>query len=163
MSFTLKDIIDGVILREGGSKMTNDPADGGGRTRFGISERAHPEAWADGDVTEAEARDIYMRKYVVGPGFDKVQEPLRSQLVDFGVNSGPTLAIEKLQEVLKVKIDGDLGPITLAAIEASDVRSLCNRLAKARVKMLARIVSRKPSQARFIVGWIDRALQFFID
>jgi lysozyme family protein len=162
MSFTLKDIIDGVIVREGGSKVTNDPVDAGGRTQFGIAEKFHPEAWADGKVTEEEARDIYMRKYVIGPGFDKLPQWLVPFMVDFGVNSGPTVAIEKLQEVLKVHIDGDIGPETLNAIKNAGPNALMNQMVAARVKLLARIVARKPTQARFIVGWVNRAFEFLI-
>ena len=56
MADNIDRIIDNVIAAEGGSTATNDPADGGGRTQYGISERANPEAWADGKVTAEEAR-----------------------------------------------------------------------------------------------------------
>ena len=47
----MTDLIDRIIKREGGDKETNDPKDAGGRTKYGISERAHPEVWVDGIVT----------------------------------------------------------------------------------------------------------------
>lgn len=157
----IKDIIDAVLIREGGSKETHDPSDRGGRTRYGISERNHPDAWADDQVTEEEARAIYETKYVRSPGFDKVSDPrLQALLIDFGVNSGPALAISKLQEILRVKVDGILGPKTLAAIQAEEPRRLANQLSLARIKMIGRIVKRDPSQLRFINGWLDRAGEF---
>ena len=53
------DLIDDIIDREGGSTLTNDPTDKGGRTKYGISEKSNPEAWKDGDVWRAQAPDIY--------------------------------------------------------------------------------------------------------
>lgn len=155
------DLIDDIIKREGDDKETNDPNDKGGRTKYGISEKSNPEAWADGDVDHAEARAIYERKYLKGPGFDKIQDPrLRDLLVDFGVNSGPQLAITKLQEILKVTADGILGPNTLAAIGREEPRRLVNKLALARIKMIGRIVKRDPSQLEYINGWLNRAGEF---
>ena len=43
-------IIDDVLEREGGATVTNLPEDRGGRTQYGISERFHKDAWADGKV-----------------------------------------------------------------------------------------------------------------
>jgi lysozyme family protein len=153
------DVIDRVIEREGG--FVDDPADGGGRTDKGISERAHPEAWADGKVTYEEARAIYEAKYLKGPGFDRITVPyLREQLVDFGVHSGPAVAIQKLQEILKVKVDGVLGPKTLQACSLVNAMTVNNQLVASRVKLLGRIVSKHPAQLKFLNGWLSRALEF---
>ena len=154
-------IIDDVLRREG-DKETNDPLDRGGRTKHGISEKSNPEAWADGDVDEEESRRIYERKYVTGPGFDKiVDHQLRAQLVDFGVHSGPMLAIMKLQEALQtVTVDGILGPKTLAAIADWHSDALNTALVKARVRMSCRIVKRDPSQLKWLDGWVNRAFEF---
>lgn len=155
------DLIDDVIHREGDDKVTNDPKDKGGRTQYGISEKSHPDAWKDGKVTYEEARAIYEQKYLTGPGFDKIQDPkLQVLLVDYGVNSGPQLAIMELQKILKVDVDGKLGPKTLAAIEREEPRRLANKLALARIKMIGRIVKRDPSQLEYINGWLNRAGEF---
>lgn len=143
--------------------VTNDPADRGGRTQWGISEKHNPQAWLDGKVTEPEARAIYEQKYVVGPGFDKVADPrLRAQLVDFGVPSGPSMAIMKLQGLVGAKIDGVLGPKTLALVNAAEPVRLNNQLALERVKMIGRIVHKNPSQSKFLNGWLNRAIEFFL-
>lgn len=156
-------IIDNVIEAEGGDKVTNLPEDRGGRTQFGISERSHPEAWADGKVTEEEAREIFYNKYVKAPGFEAVSNiQLLHQLVDFGVNSGTTVAIQKLQEILGVEPDGIIGPITRAALKASNQVVVNNKLVNSRVRMLGRIVNRRRNQAEFIEGWLNRATEFTI-
>lgn len=161
MSDPIDDIITDEILKEGGAAATNDPLDAGGRTQFGISETSNPEAWVDGVVSEAEARDIYFRKYVKGPGFGDIKDvPLMHQLVDFSVLSGAAVAIRKLQKVVGVHEDGILGPATLAAVAARDARTVNNALMVERIMMLATIVAKTPSQARFLVGWLSRTTSF---
>lgn len=159
-------IIDAIIEREGGDKVTNDPTDGGGRTAYGISETSNPEAWKDGKVSEEEARAIYTLKYVAAPGFNQVKdESLKAQLVDFGVNSGPYIAIRNLQDALGLKADGVIGPETLTALESLQgdaLRLLNNALVAARVKMFGRIVAKNPSQLKFLSGWLNRALEFLL-
>lgn len=158
---SVEEIITDIIKREG--EKTDDPADRGGRTEFGISEAANPEAWADNKVTEAEARAIYEAKYVLGPKFDKILDPgLRAQLVDYGVNSGPMIAIMKLQEIVHEVVDGVLGPDTLHALSNYPPEYVNNRLVIARVKMIGRIISKNPTQVKYINGWLDRATQFLV-
>lgn len=155
------DLITDIIEREGGAAATNDPDDGGGRTQYGIAEASNPEAWADGKVTEDEARAIYARKYIIAPGFNKVpDDALRTQLIDFGVNSGPALAITKLQVVVGSTPDGVLGPDTLAKLGGFEPRRVNNLVAVERIKMIARIVTKNPSQLKFLNGWINRATEF---
>lgn len=154
-------IITDILKREGGAQITNDPLDPGGRTQYGISERSNPEAWKDGKVTEAEARAIYERKYILGPGFDKIKdERLKAQLVDFGVNSGPFIAIKKLQEILGVGADGVLGPVTLSKVEGA--LNLSNLLVASRIRMFVDLVIKHPSQLRYLRGWVNRALEFLV-
>lgn len=158
---TIDTILDDLLRREGAP--TNDRSDLGGRTAYGISERSNPAAWADGQVTEAEARAIYRSKYVAWPHFDLILDPsLQAQLVDFGVTSGPQLAIMKLQSILKVAIDGNLGPATFAAIAQVNPKELNNRLMGARLQMIGRLVQKNPSQLKFLSGWITRALEFLL-
>lgn len=156
------DPIDTVLKNEG-SAVTNDPKDGGGRTQFGISEKFNPVAWADGKVTEAEARAIYEAKYVKSVGFDKIPDiQLRTQCIDTGVLSGPAIAIQKLQGILKVPVDGILGPGTLQALAMRDSKEVNNLLVAERVRMICKIVAKNPTQLGYLVGWADRALQFII-
>jgi lysozyme family protein len=156
-------IIDAIIKAEGGDRETNDPLDKGGRTKFGLSEHSNPEVWADGDVTLAEARETYFKKYVVGPGFDKITDPkLQHQLVDFGVNSGPFVAVQRLQEALHVPTDGKLGPKTLDALAKADSRAINNALVESRVKLLCKICVKNPSQLKFLSGWVNRAFEFLV-
>jgi lysozyme family protein len=161
-------IIDAIIEREGG--FVNDPVDRGGATKFGItagtlgSFRGYTQPASAEEVRQLsvhEAREIYRQQYIVKPGFALIDDDgLRSQLVDDGVLSGPRAAIVTLQAALGVKPDGLIGPQTVAAANAADAVSLRRHLAVARAIRLARIVQKDPTQSRFIVGWLTRALDF---
>jgi lysozyme family protein len=157
----LTDIIKPILAHEG--RKTNDRNDAGGRTDFGISERSNPDAWKDGKVTEEEAREIYAAKYIHAPRFHLVPYPLlRAELIDFGVHSGPHLAIQKIQEILNVEVDGVIGPQTLAAILMREERELVNLLMKSRIKMFGRLVQKRPTDLKFLSGWLNRALEYLI-
>jgi len=150
-----------IIQTEGG--FSNDPTDPGGRTFEGIDERSNPDAWKNGQPTPEQVRAIYLSKYVQGPGFDKIPNvKLQFQLIDFGVNSGPSVAISKLQSILQVPVDGVLGPQTLDALTKADPTPVNNQLVIARIKMIAGIVARNPSQVKFLVGWVNRASEFLV-
>jgi lysozyme family protein len=161
---SLDEVITQIELREGSAAVTHDPLDGGGRTQFGISETANPEAWSDGQVTEQEARAIYMQKYVIHPGFATLPLLLQPLCIDWGVISGPQLVIMRLQKLLDVEVDGVLGPNTLAALPAfpEGLIRLTNKLVAERVRQVGKIVSKDPSQAKYVNGWLNRALEFLL-
>jgi len=79
-----------------------------------------------------------------------------------GLIPGPGVAIQKLQTVLKIEPDGILGPKTIAAITASDPKWLNNKLALERVRMIGRIVQKNPAQAKSLIDWLNRALEFIV-
>lgn len=167
----MSDLIDDIIRREGGDKETNDPADSGGRTKFGISEKANPEAWADGTVTYDEARQIYEKIYILAEHFDKLPEILKHQVVDFGVMSGPDAAARLLQQVVGVKADGVIGGNTLEAIknypsgklfgvEVSGIVLLNLAFRDARTLRYATIAKTRPKDLKFLLGWLKRTQEF---
>jgi lysozyme family protein len=164
----LTDVIASLIQREGG--FSDHPHDPGGPTNYGITQ-ATLQWWLKRPVTVRDiqaitpelASEIYTTLYVKNPGFDQlgVPEYLQAQLIDFGVNSGPRLAVMKLQTLLGVHPDGDIGPQTKEALLKSEPRTLNNLLAIERLKMIGRIISRDKSQAVFAAGWINRACSFY--
>ena len=160
------DIIKAILKREDPSGLgvvTNDPADTGGLTQFGLTKRDNPAEWADGKVTSDEAYHAYERKYLHGPGYAKIPSTHRrilGQLVDFGVNSGPGVATKKLQEILGVETDGVFGEETLAALIQRNDAEVNNKLVQARVKMICKIVKANPSQLKWLNGWVNRAFEF---
>lgn len=168
----MSDVIDEIIRREGGDTETNDPSDSGGRTKFGISQKAHPEAWADGDVSYPEARQIYEKVYILAEKFNLLQnEFLKHQVIDHGVPSGPDTAARMLQQVVGVKADGQIGPKTLEAIqnypsgklfgvEVPGIVLLNLAFRDARMMHYATIAKKRPKDLKFLLGWLRRAMEF---
>jgi lysozyme family protein len=153
-------IISDIIRREGSS--SNAAGDKGGRTVEGISEASNPDLFAGGHTpTDAQVRQRYEDRYIKGPHFDQIaDEQLKSLLVDWGVTSGPAIAIQALQRLVGVPVDGALGPATLKAVGQQDPVKLVVKLVAERVKMIGRIVSKNPSQAKFAAGWLNRAVEW---
>ena len=160
MTTLINSLLDEIIAREG-ARDTDDPRDSGGRTKYGISSKWHPDAWADGPPTLAAAREIYFHTYVIEPNFHRLQpEFLLKHLVDYGVLSGPRRAIMALQTALGVTVDGQLGPKTLDAVEKRDAAQVNNMIVDRRVLMMTRIVQQRPKDLVWLFGWVSRALQF---
>ena len=163
---TIDSILADVIRREGG--YVDEDADRGGPTNYGITQatlsswRGNPvTADAVRQLTEDEAREIYQRRYVEEPGFDTLPDPLRAQVVDDGVLSGPRQAVRDLQQAIGgVKADGRLGPATLAALDRCGAPVVHARLIQVRAERIARFVRRDPTQARFLAGWLRRITSF---
>jgi len=89
-----------------------------------------------------------------------IDDRLRVALIDDAVLSGVTTAKKRLQWVLGVERDGIMGAQTLTAIDGWAEGALLQAYVKERAIRLARIVEHDHEQARFIVGWISRALLF---
>jgi lysozyme family protein len=161
---TTDDLIEEVIAREGG--FVEHPADRGGPTKFGITKgtlaRWRGRVVTTGDVKTldiGEARNIYQVLYVSQPGFAELPEPLRTQVVDFGVHSGPVQAVRALQRVLSVTCDGVLGAQTRAALADADIEQVTRELWQARVRFLAHLVALRPTQEVFLDGWLNRCFE----
>ncbi|MGI6656707.1 MAG: glycoside hydrolase family 108 protein [Desulfobulbus sp.] len=173
----IRQIIDQIIKIEGDGKYTNDPADSGGPTRWGITEKtARAHGYRDDMrlLPRQVAVDIYEKKYWRGPGFDLVNQiffELAYQLAQFGVVAGPKTASLQLQRCLNVlndneqdypdlKVDGVIGKKTLAALQAF----LAKRGHEGRQVLLGMIVAfqsvyftnlaeRRPKDEKYIYGW----------
>lgn len=170
-------IIDDIIRAEGG--YSDNPADSGGKTCWGITEAVARSNGFIGSMKTMDkdfARAIYYRLYVVKPKFDHVlllSNPIASELVDTGVNMGTATACIMLQKALNAfnnggKLyadlvpDGDCGQKTMDALAAflrarhSDdgervLLVAMNCLQGARYLDIA---SAKPSQEAFCYGWL---------
>lgn len=162
-------LIEETLKKEGG--LVNNPKDKGGITKFGITKPTL--AWfrnvpvstiTDEDIKNLvvdDAKAIYNAKFVNGPGFDKIPESvLKSNLVDFGIMSGPTLAILNLQAILQVESDGKIGSKTLTALSNTSLEKVNCELVKKRALMAVRICVKDPSQLAFLNGWLQRILSF---
>ena len=150
-------------VRESGT-YTNDPADPGGPTRWGITQETlaadRGRAVTPADVaalTEDEARSIYRRRYILAPGFGKIGDSLvRGLLIDTGILHGPETAVQFLQRAVGVADDGNLGPVTLAAYFRQGTAKTFDRVLAERIASDGRQITHQPVKATFAEGWANR-------
>ena len=119
-----------VILDYEGS-YTWDANDPGGETKYGITKRDYPHL----DIKElsiCEAKKIYKKDYWGRIRGDEIPPKLRLMVFDCCVNQGSGRATKIMQRVLGVVVDGQFGPITLAALLAYDEKEFLYRYAKYR-------------------------------
>ena len=109
------------------------------------------------NVSDEEARDIFLQKYYFANGLDRLPQHLQANVLDMYVNSG-TNAISILQDMLGVERDGILGPETLQALENSNITN--QMYAERRIEYYNRVARNNPSQRRFLQGWLNRANRY---
>lgn len=164
------------VLQFEGSEYTNDPADHGGETKFGVSKRAHPNVDIK-NLTKEQAIQIYRKDYWepnkdIFTAFTSAVEcySIIARFFDCIVNIGRKNTIIVIQrafnalpinEDLILKEDGILGEITKKQIEWTRERAYfsefetafsCERAAYYRV-----LAAKDPSQEKFLKGWLRRA------
>jgi len=153
------EIIARVIEREGGSKITNDPSDPGGLTKYGISKRSNPDVDIE-KLTLKDAVNIYNKRYWMPSKVYHLKSSLQEMYFDMVVNMGQRRAVKILQKACnskgcKLVVDGLIGKNTLAASKKIDN----SRLKVFRILFYTDLVDRKPKLADFIVGWLRRAME----
>lgn len=154
-----------VLGNEGG--FTNDPADSGGPTNWGITMHDY-SAWLQRPVSIEEikqmpldhAKRIYFQWYWTPMGLNHVlNSEVACAIFDQGVNRGTRTIIKAVQGIVGAEPDGFMGPKTLAAINNFNggPEKLIDEISKQAEESYKKIVERKPNQAVFLKGWINRA------
>jgi lysozyme family protein len=149
--------IDWIFEAEGGD--SDHKADKGGRTRFGISQAAYPSLDIP-NLTRDHAQRIYHRDFWRGSKAKELADNGLLELAvlhfDSAVNHGVPLANMILQRALHVKVDGILGPKTLAAACRADQSTLLIDYLARRASKYSRIAVKDHSQIAFLYGWHRR-------
>ena len=159
MPHGLKEIIVGVIQREGGDKITNDPSDPGGLTKYGISKRSNPDLDIE-NLNLFDAITIYKARYWDKSKAEDLKKDLQEIYFDMVVNAGKRRSVKILQEACnhkghKLVVDGLIGPKTIKATSNLEPE----RFRAFRVKYYADLVNRKPSLMKYYYGWFRRAIE----
>lgn len=171
-------IFQSILDTEGG--YTNNPADKGGPTKYGITQavaRAHGYTGDMRDLPRSQALAIYELDYWFRPGFDLVAEvspAIAAELCDTGVNMGPSVAIKWLQRWLTalndggkfypdLSADGKIGPRTinaltayLAARGAEAEKRLIRALNCSQGHRYLELAESRPQNETFLYGWLAR-------
>lgn len=159
-----------VLTREGG--YVNNPHDPGGPTNFGITQ-ATLSAWLGRPATVDEvqamtadtARAIYKQNYYTKPMIDHLPDVIQPCMLDAAVNSGPSHAVQWLQQVLNdnnygpLTVDGGLGPKSIAAATTAAAAmgdGLARALIEKRRQFLQGLCAANPGEQVFLAGWMNR-------
>ena len=156
-----EDCLTRILKHEGG--YVNDPLDSGGRTNLGVTQKVWEE-WLGHPVTEADMKALtpqkiapmYKLKYWNPSYCEVLPKGLDYVVFDFAVNAGTGRSVKTLQQAIGCVADGVIGPKTMAAINDAEPKNLIAKFSDARADFYQGIVARKPDQARFIKGWLNR-------
>jgi len=159
------------------------PGDSGGPTNMGVTLqtlrsvlRADADFNHDGVVdwkdVEALPREvakekIYRPRYWDAPGFGAIRkQAVATKAFDLDVHAGPPTAIAVLQRAVNearrtgmgfLRIDGQIGPLTLQAIERCDDELLLRAFAAEQASFYLALIEADPAKEGFRRNWLARA------
>jgi lysozyme family protein len=150
-----------LVLRNEGGYVDNS-SDPGGATNLGCT-KATWEAWVGHPVTKDDIKalkpndvmPLYKAKYWDTVKGDDLPIGVDYAVFDFAINSGPSRAAKTLQQVLGVAADGQIGPATLAALEATNARDVATAVCEARLEYLQTL----STYGTFGKGWSRRVAE----
>jgi hypothetical protein len=159
----LAGILRRLVAREGG--YVDDPIDPGGCTNYGIT-RAGWEGVIGRPITCEQLRKLtptaavlfyerWGQQYGIWQLLD-LDFALAEIVMDSSVLFGAGRVTKWMQLDLGIEDDGIIGQDTIEAIKARGPRAVAKRVLSRRLHSHAYRVSRDTSQARFLVGWINR-------
>lgn len=143
--------VDLILAHEGG--YSNDSRDPGGETNFGISKKAFPQVDIK-KLTRKQAVDLYREHYWQPMKCDQLPSGTDLMAFDAAVQHGAQTAAKLLQKAAGVVADGNIGPITLAAVIK---QGTCRELAARRMEFYATL----PHFKTYGLGWSRRLMAVF--
>lgn len=154
-----------ILKWEGG--FVNDPDDLGGATNKGVTlstymqycrKKGYPVPTVERlkNLSEQEWTEILKTMYWDRWKADQiVDQSVANILVDWVWASG-THGIKRPQRILGVIVDGIVGNLTLAAVNARDAKELFFAIKSDRIKFIDEICKARPANEKFRRGWLNR-------
>lgn len=146
------------LVQEGG--YCNVAGDPGGATNHGVTigelsaVLGRPATIQDvQNLTTTQAEAIYKPRYWAVINGDNLPAGVNLVTFDFGVNAGPERSALRLQGVLGVMQDGQIGPKTLEALAAHDPKWVISALTYSHISYYQGLAG----WAQFGAGWEARA------
>ena len=156
-------IFEYILLVEGG--YSDDKADKGGKTKYGIIEVEARKYGYKGDMkdlTKDIAEDIYKNKYYLSNNLDKIKDKrVALSIADWTINSG-SWGLKKAQQTINIlkgdilAVDGKIGKKSIEAINSANPEMFLIEYHELQRKFYYSIVKSNPSQAIFLKGWLNR-------
>lgn len=157
-----------MIQNEGGFVLHKNEGDRGGWTFAGIAENFWPnwKGWPmvkSGDTNNSHLTEMvklfYKNNFWDVLKLDLVDNQIIAyNLFDFAVNAGFKTSAKLAQIAVNVIADGVIGKQTIAAINKVDQETFEMQFALAKINRYVAIVDKRPSQIKFLKGWVKRTL-----
>lgn len=158
-----------VLQHEGG--FVNNPADPGGKTNFGITQRFVDGLVQQGKLEEFDvtymtvdqATSIYQTYWWNAYGYGNIaDQSVATKVFDESVNIGPARMHKFVQQAccnlgVAVTVDGQLGPHTYAAVNSIDPTEMRAQLVSELVTFYNNLAQQNPKLQMFLKGWLARA------
>jgi lysozyme family protein len=146
---------DWVKLAEGG--FAHVAGDAGGRTQYGIAQAWNPQEWADGRVTEEEARAAYAQKYWTAQGCDRIPPALGLLCFDLFIQHPPLAAGRLWQRAIQEKpLDGVIGESSIRTAQRVPISVVQERYFPMRVIHYLDLIRADSTLLKFREGWMGR-------
>jgi lysozyme family protein len=157
------------VVRRWEGGLVDHPSDPGGITKWGISLRflraigidINGDGVIDGrdirSLNEKQVEKLYHDHFWSKCHCDFLPAGVDLAVFDCGVNQGPNRAKGFLQKALKVKVDGRVGPITLAAVDKADPAELLGEFMVRRAVHYSGLVN----MTIFGLGWFRRIFDIY--
>lgn len=172
-------LIQMILKNEGGYWLDPENLDSGGETYQGISRKNFPkwEGWTIIDkfkplkrgqiiTTVQELQDLveqfYKENFYDKCKIDDISNVyIAAHVLDHSVNSGVSNGVKCLQKAISnlghsLTIDGKIGPTTLRLTNSCNSKNLLQELISQRKEYYQSVVDKKPSQKKFLNGWLNR-------
>ena len=159
-------IFEYILSVEGG--YSNDKADKGGKTKYGIIEVEARKYGYKGDMKDLSkdvAEDIYKNKYYLSNNLDKIKDKrVALSIADWTINSG-SWGLKKAQQTVNILkgeilvVDGVLGEKSIQAINSINPELFLTQYHELQRKFYKAIVDNNPSQSVFLKGWLNRVIK----
>jgi lysozyme family protein len=141
------------LQHEGG--YVDNPADPGGATKYGITQRDLPgENIAE--LTENQAATYYQLHFWPQQYNGINSQVIANKLFDMGVLFGQATAVRVLQQAMGVHVDGVAGFVTIAKINSYGPVTLLAFYQAALAEHVASVITADPKTAAFRQGWLNR-------
>ncbi len=165
------------LNQEGG--YSNDPDDSGKETYKGISRESHNNwsGWTIIDRYKAKSgfpsildKDVELQKQVelfylyefwLPLKADQIQNQTTAESIfDFAVNAGIKTSVQLVQSIVGTKADGIIGEKTLQKLNSLDFGYFQPAFTVAKISHYISTIQKRPTNKKFLYGWIIRTLSF---
>lgn len=158
------------LLKDEGTKFTNDPKDPGGPTKFGVTQKAYaahlgrevPDYEIE-NLPEELAKEFYRERYWQPLRCHEMKsEAIATCIFDSGVLYGVGTTAKITQLAISrcggtVKFDGILGEKTVALINAVREGDFLKAFHALLIERIDHVIRINPDEEKFRNGWTNRA------